>query len=271
MKTRIIVAAVGLPLLLLVLLVLPPVATGILVGAMSVIAVYELLYMTGLARNLYLLVLSALMALVVAMWSCGGGTWKPALVGIWLYLMALSAVMLSAHTALKFETVCVSMFAGIVIPLLLSSLTRILFLDYGRFYILIPLILAFSSDTGAYFAGCYLGKHKMAPVVSPKKTWEGVAGGVAAAVVVMVLYALILDLAFSFEVNMGAAIVYGVLGSATSVVGDLFFSVIKRQTGIKDFGFILPGHGGILDRFDSMTLVAPLAESLILLLPLIVG
>lgn len=202
---------------------------------------------------------------------CGGGTWKPALVGIWLYLMALAAVMLSAHTALKFETVCVSMFAGIVIPLLLSSLTRILFLDYGRFYILIPLILAFSSDTGAYFAGCYLGKHKMAPVVSPKKTWEGVAGGVAAAVVVMVLYALILDLAFSFEVNMGAAIVYGVLGSATSVVGDLFFSVIKRQTGIKDFGFILPGHGGILDRFDSMTLVAPLAESLILLLPLIVG
>ena len=133
------------------------------------------------------------------------------------------------------------------------------------------LILAFSSDSGAYFAGCYLGKHKMAPVVSPKKTWEGVAGGVAAAVVVMVLYALILDLAFSFEVNMGAAIVYGVLGSATSVVGDLFFSVIKRQTGIKDFGFILPGHGGILDRFDSMTLVAPLAESLILLLPLIVG
>ena len=70
MKTRIIVAAVGLPLLLLVLLVLPPVATGILVGAMSVIAVYELLYMTGLARNLYLLVLSALMALAVAMWSC---------------------------------------------------------------------------------------------------------------------------------------------------------------------------------------------------------
>ena len=101
MKTRIIVAAVGLPLLLLVLLVLPPVATAILVGAMSVIAVYELLYMTGLARNLYLLVLSALMALAVAMWSCGGGTWKPALVGIWLYLMALSAVMLSAHTALK--------------------------------------------------------------------------------------------------------------------------------------------------------------------------
>ena len=271
MKTRIIVASVGLPLLLVVLLALPPVATGILVGAMSVIAVYELLYQTGLARNLYLLVLSALMALAVSLWSCGGGEWKPALVGIWIYLIALAAVMLAAHTALKFETICISMFAGIVIPLLLSSLTRILFLDYGRFYILIPLVLAFSSDSGAYFAGCYLGKHKMAPVVSPKKTCEGVAGGAAAAVVMMLVYCLVLDLAFSLEVRFGAAILYGLLGSAVSVVGDLFFSVIKRQTGIKDFGFLLPGHGGILDRFDSMTFVAPLAESLLLLVPLIVG
>ena len=271
MKTRIIVAAVGLPLLLLVLLVLPPVATGILVGAMSVIAVYELLYMTGLARNLYLLILSALMALAVAMWSCGGGDWTPALVGLWVYFAALAAVMLASHMALKFETVCISMFAGIFIPLMLSSLTRILFLEYGRFYVLIPLILAFSSDSGAYFAGCYLGKHKLAPVISPKKTWEGVAGGAAAAIVVMLLYALLLDLAFGYEVSLGAAILYGLVGTAVDVLGDLTFSVIKRQTGIKDYGFLLPGHGGILDRFDSMIFVAPLSESLILLLPVIVG
>lgn len=271
MKTRIIVAAVGLPLLLVVLLVLPPVATAILVGAMSVIAVYELMYQTGLARNLYLMVLSGVMALAVSLWSCGGCEWTPALVGIWVYLTAMAAVMLASHTALKFETVCVSMFAGIVIPLLLSSLTRLLFLEYGRFYILIPLILAFSADTGAYFVGCAFGRHKLAPVISPKKTWEGVAGGVAAAVVMMLLYAVILDLAFSFEVSLGAALLYGLLGSAASVVGDLTFSVIKRQTGIKDFGFLLPGHGGILDRFDSMIFVAPLAESLLLLLPLIVG
>src|SRR5699024_6641788 len=109
------------------------------------------------------------------------------------------------------------------------------------------------------------------PVISPKKTWEGVAGGVAAAVVMMLLYAVVLDLAFSFEVSLGAALLYGLLGSTASVVGDLPLSVIKRQTGIKDFGCLLPGHGGILDRFDSMIFVAPLAESLLLLLPLIVG
>ena len=140
---------------------------------MSVIAVYELLYQTGLARNLYLLVLSGLMALAVAMWSCGGGDWTPALVGLWVYFAALAAVMLASHMALKFETVCISMFAGIFIPLMLSSLTRILFLEYGRFYVLIPLILAFSSDSGAYFAGCYLGKHKLAPVISPQEDLGG--------------------------------------------------------------------------------------------------
>ena len=126
---------------------------------------------------------------------------------------------------------------------------------------------AFSSDSGAYFAGCYLGKHKLAPVISPKKTWEGVAGGAAAAILVMLLYALILDLAFGYEVSLGAAILYGLVGTAVDVLGDLTFSVIKRQTGIKDYGFLLPGHGGILDRFDSMMLVAPLMEILLRMLP----
>ena len=104
MKTRIIVAAVGLPLLLVVLLVLPPVATAILVGAMSVIAVYELMYQTGLARNLYLMVLSGVMALAVSLWSCGGCEWTPALVGIWVYLTAMAAVML-ASTETTFYTI----------------------------------------------------------------------------------------------------------------------------------------------------------------------
>ena len=121
-----------------------------------------------------------------------------------------------------------------------------------------------------HILGLRFGKHKLAPVVSPHKTIEGVIGGVASAVIGMVLYALILDLAFSFRVNYGYAVLYGLLGSAMGVFGDLSYSVIKRQTGLKDYGYLIPGHGGFLDRFDSITTVAPLMEALILLLPMAV-
>lgn len=270
MKTRILVAAVGLPLLLFVLMVLPPVFTAILISAMSVIAVYELMFGTGLARNIYLMAESALMALVVCLWSYGGCPWQWGIVCLWLYFMGLFITMIASHGKLPFTQICIAAFSAIVIPLFWSSLTRILMMNYGRFYILIPLILSFSADSGAYFVGVAIGRHKMAPNISPKKSWEGAAGGVLSAMLCMFLYALILRIAFRFEVRFGAALLYGALGSVTCILGDLTYSVIKRQTGIKDYGNLLPGHGGILDRFDSMSLVAPLAECLLLILPLIV-
>ena len=269
MKTRIIVAAVGLPLLLLVLLVLPEVFTAVLVAAMSVVAVVELLRGTGLVKNLCLTVLSALMAVAVCFWSYGGCPWTAAVVGLWIYFMALFGTLIASHGKLPFGEVCIAAFSGIVIPLLLSSLTRILLLNHGRYYILVPLILSFATDSGAYFIGIAFGKHKMAPVLSPKKSWEGAVGGVVSAIGVMFLYAFVLDGAFGFAVHYGYALVYGLFGSVTCVLGDLTFSAIKRQVNIKDYGSLLPGHGGVLDRFDSMTLVAPLAECLLLMLPLI--
>jgi len=269
MKTRVLVAVVGLPLLLIIVLVLPTIATGLLVAAMSVVAVYELLYCTGLVRDVRLVALSALMALFVGIWSSGTREWGPFLLAMWVYLMVAFSLMIASHAKMPFASVCISAFSGIVVPLLLSALTRILMMDYGKFYILIPLIISFGTDSAAYFVGRAFGRHKLAPVVSPKKSWEGVAGGVLGAIVLMVLYMLVLNFAFDFEVRYGAAVLYGLLGSATCVIGDLAFSAVKRQTGIKDFGNLLPGHGGILDRFDSMTTVAPLTESLILFLPLI--
>ena len=271
MKIRIIVAAVGLPLLLIVLLALPAMATALLVAAMSIVAVYELLWRTGLTKNIVLLVISILMALTVSLWCSGDMLWVEAVIGLWIYLMALVCLMIATHAKLPFEQVCVSVFAGLIIPLLLSALTRIRVLEYGGFYILIPLVLCFGTDSAAYFVGCAIGKHKMAPVISPKKSWEGAIGGALGGIVLMFLYTLVLDLAFGFDVQYAACMLYGILGAATCVIGDLAFSVIKRQIGIKDYGNLLPGHGGILDRFDSMCFVAPLAEALLLVLPLIVA
>jgi len=269
MKTRILVALVGIPLLLIVLLVLPTIATGILIAAMSVVAVYELLIPTGLVKELKLVIVSAIMALFICLWSSGQQGWSTMLAALWIYFLAMFIVLIASRTKLPFDQICISAFAGIFIPLMLSALTRILTLEYGKFYILVPLVLSFGTDSAAYFVGVFFGKHKMAPVISPKKSWEGCFGGILGGIVLMLLYVLVLHFGFDLEVRYGFAALYGVLGAVTCVLGDLVFSVIKRQTGIKDYGNLLPGHGGILDRFDSMTLVAPLTEALILLLPLI--
>ena len=155
-------------------------------------------------------------------------------------------------------------------PYLFSSLIRVLTPDGGRYVILIPFVLAFLSDTGAYFIGCRFGKHKLASVISPKKSIEGVFGGVGFAVVGMLLYCVLMQLIFKCQVNYGYALIYGVLGSLAGVYGDLCFSVIKRQTGIKDYGNLIPGHGGVLDRFDSMLVVSPLVELMLAVFPVVV-
>ena len=270
MKKRVIAAAVLLPLLLIVVLVLPEIFTAVLVGAMAAIAAYELLYGTGLVRHTRLLIYSMVMAFLAGLWSYFGAKQSFALIGVLVFWAALFGEMMASHVKLSFDKIAICFAAGLLVPYLLTSLVRIHNMLRGRFLILIPFILAFLSDTGAYFAGRAFGRHKLAPVISPHKTIEGVAGGVAGAILGMLLYCLILQAAFKFRVNYGYALIYGLLGSLGSVFGDLSFSVIKRQTGIKDYGNLIPGHGGILDRFDSMMVVGPLAEVLLLLIPVVV-
>ncbi len=133
---------------------------------------------------------------------------------------------------------------------------------------MVPFVLAFLPDSGAYFVGRFFGKHKLAPVISPNKTVEGMIGGVLAGIAGMVIFGLVMQFGFGFRVNYLYAVLYGAVGALGAVIGDLSFSAIKRQTGIKDYGNLIPGHGGVLDRFDSMTVVAPLTEALLLLLPM---
>lgn len=270
MKTRVIAAVALLPILLLIVLAAPKIFTALLFGAMAVIGAYELLSGTGLVKAQRLIVYSIAMAFVVALYSyfLWDTVWiQLAVLAFWILLFM---EMMLARLNLPFEKIAVCFVAGVLIPYLLTALVRIHGSEHGRFLILIPFVLAFLSDTGAYFAGRAFGRNKLAPVISPKKTVEGVVGGVLGAVLGMLLYCLILQSFFEFEVNYLYALIYGVLGSVGAVFGDLCFSVIKRQTGIKDYGNLIPGHGGILDRFDSMIVVAPLVEVLLILLPLAV-
>lgn len=271
MKVRIIAAAVLLPLLLICVLALPKVVTAVLFGLMSAIAAYELLMGTGYVKHPRLVVYSMAMAFWMAMWSHMGMPQGWGMLAVLLFVTALFVEMMVSHVKLRFEKIALCVVAGMLIPYLLTSLVRIHAPEgTGRYFILIPFIMAFLSDSGAYFAGKFLGKHKLAPVISPNKTVEGVVGGVLGAIMGMLLYSVLLDLAFGFTVKYGVAVLYGLLGSLGAVFGDLSFSVIKRQTGIKDYGNLIPGHGGILDRFDSMMIVGPLAEMLLIIIPLAV-
>lgn len=115
-----------------------------------------------------------------------------------------------------------------------------------------PFIIAFVTDTSAYFSGRFFGKHKLIPDVSPNKTKEGAVGGVIGSIIASTAFAYLFDPSL-----IGFAMVTGLLGSVFSQYGDLLASKIKRYVGIKDYGNIMPGHGGILDRFDSIIVTSP--------------
>lgn len=279
MLTRILAAAVGLPVLLAVVLLLPPIGTAILFALACAVGAYEMLWRTGILKHKRIVAYTIVMSAAVVMWSwlraCSivseQTLWLSALIGLFLYASILFCELLAGHTELKFTALCAALFSGIVYPFLIGALVRLRGMDggeSGKYYILVAFLISMIADSGAYFVGRALGKHKLAPVVSPKKTVEGAIGGVLTNIIGMVIYTLILNKFFGFtQVNYFFAAIYGLVGAFGSMLGDLTLSVVKRQVGIKDYGNLIPGHGGILDRFDSTMICAPIAETLILLIP----
>ncbi|MCU0492243.1 MAG: phosphatidate cytidylyltransferase [Chloroflexaceae bacterium] len=147
-------------------------------------------------------------------------------------------------------------------PLLPTAWLAGLNLPPGAAWVFTVMAITWLQDSGAYFAGRAFGRHKMAPNLSPKKTWEGAAGGLIAGVLGAILAMLLLGL----PIGYGGAVLLGVAGSIAGMLGDLAESLLKRQIGVKDAGSLIPGHGGILDRADSMLFAGPVLYMLILLL-----
>ena len=270
MLKRTITGVALIAVLVVVLLFLPAWCTGLLLSVMVIVAVSELLKTTGLVEDKRLILDAQVMAFVITVASYFGTEYLRALIGVLVFVVLFFSEMLRTHGKLPFQQVAMAMVAGILVPFLLCALVRIRVMENGVFFIVAPFVMAFMTDTGAYLVGCAIGKHKLCPIISPKKTVEGLVGGILGGIVGMIVYGLVLQHFFGFTVNYIYAAIYGALGAGGATFGDLMFSVIKRQTGIKDYGKLLPGHGGILDRFDSVTIVAPLAEVLLLILPLAV-
>lgn len=270
MFKRIMTAMVFIPLMLAIIYLLPETAVPIALAVLSALAVYEALCSTNFLRHSRISLYSIVLAALIPFWVYGGEDPELGLLGLFLYVILLFCEAIYSRNTLGLERLGGACFLTLFIPLFLSSLIRIRVREDWAFTILLPIVAAFLSDACALFAGMAFGKHKLAPDLSPKKTVEGSIGGLLGAVGSCVLYGALAGPLFGLDgVRYPVLALYGALGSAVSQLGDLSFSCVKREYGIKDFGNILPGHGGVLDRFDSVLFCAPLVEILLHLLPVV--
>ncbi|MEG2454691.1 MAG: phosphatidate cytidylyltransferase [Oscillospiraceae bacterium] len=267
MLKRVLVAVIFIPLIFVLFYALPAWCLPAVTALLAMIAVHEVLWSTGCVKNAHISCYSIVLAGLIPLWVFFDGGMYIALAGILGYVTLVFIEAISSHYQVTMEKMGGAFFFAVMIPFFLSSFVRIAKMELGMYLVVLPLLSAFTSDAFALFAGMLFGKHKLAPELSPKKTVEGAVGGFVGAVVCTVLYGVIMQFGFHLQVNYFILALYGALGSAISQLGDLSFSYIKRQYQIKDFGNILPGHGGILDRFDSVILCAPLTELLIVFLP----
>jgi len=274
MKQRIITGALALIVLVAALFCYNTIVFNIFISLIGSMAVYELLHSTSLVKNKVLLISSFAYSLIVPFFEIVQNRYFSICITV-IFISILFGVLLCCHDTVKFEEIAVSFFVSLAIPVAFSM--TVLLRDYnvhGIFYTVLICAAAWLTDTGAYFVGCAIGKHKLAPVISPKKTVEGAIGGLSFSVILFVVLcigykALCANKGIIFEINYLNAVIIALVCSAVGMIGDLVASVVKRQTGIKDYGKILPGHGGIMDRFDSFIFVAPALYLMLQFLPII--
>ncbi len=170
-----------------------------------------------------------------------------------LTVIAVMAVYVLTFPKYRSEEAIGTIFSFIYIPFMLSFIYLTRISEGGIVHVWLVFLSSWVADTAAYFVGVKFGRHKMTPVLSPKKSWEGAAGGIAGAAAAGLIFAAIFDRGLLVQYPIVCA-----LGAVISMCGDLAASAIKREKGIKDYGTLIPGHGGIMDRFDSVIFTAPI-------------
>ena len=178
---------------------------------------------------------------------------------VFFLMMGIYVLTFPKYTA---RQVISAFFSYLYCPVMISFVFRAVFLPYGRFVYALIFLSSWICDTCAFATGMMFGKHKLAPVLSPKKSIEGAIGGVAGSALTCLLAAFLLGYLHPGEHLGTAFVIIGICGSVISQIGDLAASGIKRNFGIKDYGKIIPGHGGIMDRFDSVIFTAPMIYGL---------
>lgn len=254
MLQRIITSLIGLVIFFAVLFANEIVFTAAII-AVIFIALYELHKAMSADKSVFCVSLLSSAAII-----CGIFMKQPQ-AAVMASMMAYLTLSIFLHPKRNFKDVYSAALCTYFITFFFSALIT-LRSRYGIETVFLVFLFAWGTDTGAYFSGRFFGKHKLIPKVSPKKTIEGSVGGVIFSILLTCLYLAFLKNVLKIE-NIGGASYMGVsvlsvVASLFSQLGDLAASVIKRDSGVKDFGTVLPGHGGIMDRFDSVVFIAPM-------------
>ncbi|MCH4240000.1 MAG: phosphatidate cytidylyltransferase [Oscillospiraceae bacterium] len=247
-----------------------PLALNIVISIISVMGVWEISSALNMTKQVALVVPSCIFAValpfLVDMFTKG--------LGLFVYTVILFGAMILYHSVISFREVAIIYSMTMLIPTSLQTL--ILLRDaggsHGMFHVIVAIFAAWVADAGAYIFGSLLGRHKLCPNISPKKTVEGAVGGILADVGIMLLFGFIFQNVYwngTVHVNFAVLVVIGLVGAILSMLGDLSFSIIKRSCHIKDFSELIPGHGGILDRFDSVIFVSPFVYLLLQAFPMV--
>ena len=273
MKTRVIPAVVGLAVLAAVLAFFDTIVFDFVLSAICLLAIHEVFSAMGFGKKQWYLYAAAVPFTLLVMLTSSQSVRALILPFCFLLVLFLNVCQIAHVQTLDFGKLSGYVyFSGVIVFCFYSliHLKRCLpFAQYrydAIYFILLILCFAWGGDTAAYFAGRAFGKHKLAPIVSPHKTVEGAIGGIFGSVLAGVVLTLVYSfLSASHNVitiqvqprHYAILVVMGAIASVLGILGDLFSSSVKRQVGIKDYGTIFPGHGGILDRFDSVMFIAP--------------
>ncbi len=265
MKQRVISGITGVILLIAILALGTP-FVEIAVALIAVMGAVELSNATGISNNKKLMITTIVgTVFLVASQFFGNTLFTPAM---YMYIVAVFVVYMINMETIKLKEIAVTFFLAVYVAFMFGHLILVRNMYNGHLLVWFIFIGAFITDTAALFGGKFFGRHKLCPKLSPKKTIEGGISGVIGCVIATLIYCLICRIGFGVFPHYGQAILIAFGASIVSQLGDLSASCIKRQFGIKDYGKIMPGHGGVMDRFDSVLFVAPFVYYMLLIFPL---
>lgn len=246
------------------------IVSTVILCILAAFATYEMLHNTGCVKNIWFNLIAMLYASVAQLaYNFEIFDVVPITV-VYVIIVALFAVF--DHKNFADRQVAMALGMPIAIAFAFSSFERLLNNADGNGVLYFVMLINFSSvaDTLAYFTGKAIGKHKLAPVVSPKKTIEGSLGGIVGSIVGAVVITLVFEkIVGGVDINLPLFLLITPFMAVLGMIGDLFTSAIKRNYNVKDYGNLIPGHGGILDRTDSLLLVAPVLDILIKYTPIV--